>query len=62
MTDHLLSIALLSPLVAAFVLLLVPARAGGVLRAVALASAVATAVTSAVATTPNRQPARRATS
>jgi len=40
MTDHLLSIALLSPLVAAFVLLLVPGRARGVLRAVALASAV----------------------
>jgi NADH-quinone oxidoreductase subunit M len=40
MTDHLLSIALLSPFVAAFVLLFVPARARGVLRAVAIVSAV----------------------
>ncbi len=40
MTRHLLSIVLLSPLVGAAVLLLIPERARGVLRAVALGSAL----------------------
>ena len=40
MTGHLLSIVLLSPFVGAFVLLLVPDRARGLLRTVAIASAL----------------------